>query len=101
MINVALFGLGRIGQKALPELRYALLNSKDVTVRRAAAKTLKLVGAPEALPDLLKALLRDEDPVVQGSSAGAMAIFGEEAVEYLVEVIENPYQILFVGQPES
>ncbi len=82
--------LGIIGKKALPELRYALLNSKDVTVRRAAAKTLKLVGAPEALPDLLKALLRDKDPVVQGSSAGAMAIFGEEAVEYLVEVIENP-----------
>ncbi|KGG13055.1 MULTISPECIES: HEAT repeat domain-containing protein [Prochlorococcus] len=82
--------LGLIGPKALPQLRQALLNSKNVTVRRAAAKTLKLVGDPEALPDLLKALLNDEDPVVQGSSAGAIAIFGGTAVEYLVKVLEHP-----------
>jgi len=82
--------LGLIGKKATPELRHALLNSQNVTVRRAAAKTLKLVGDPDALPDLLKALLTDADLVVQGSSAGAIAIFGEKGVQYLLPVLENP-----------
>ena len=82
--------LGLIGTDALPELRKALLNSKSVTVRRAAAKTLKLVGDPSALPDLLYALLNDEDPVVQGSAVAAMAIFGEDAAKSLLLVLENP-----------
>ncbi len=83
-------GLGIIGKAALPELREALLNSQSVTVRRAAAKTLKLVGDPSALPDLLNALLNDQDPVVQGSAVGAIAIFGEDAAKKLLEVIESP-----------
>ena len=82
--------LGLIGPDALPELRKALLNSKSVTVRRAAAKTLKLVGDPSALPDLLYALLTDKDPVVQGSAVAAMAIFGEDAAKSLLLVLENP-----------
>ena len=82
--------LGLIGTDALPELRKALLKSESVTVRRAAAKTLKLVGDPSALPDLLYALLNDEDPVVQGSSVAAMAIFGENAAKSLLLVLENP-----------
>ncbi len=82
--------LGSIGKRALPELRHVLLNSQDVIVRRAAAKTLKLVGEPEALPDLVNALITDKDPVVQGSSAGAIAIFGEAAVDYLIKVLEDP-----------
>ena len=82
--------LGLIGTDALPELRKALLNSESVTVRRAAAKTLKLVGDPSALPDLLYALLNDEDPVVQGSAVAAMAIFGEDAAKSLLLVLENP-----------
>ena len=43
-------GLGEIGEKALPELNKALTTSQSVTVRRAAAKTLKLIGDPRALP---------------------------------------------------
>ena len=38
--------LGRIGKAALPDLIIALLNSKNVIQRRAAAKTLKLVEDP-------------------------------------------------------
>ncbi len=83
-------GLGIIGEAALPGLREALLNSQSVTVRRAAAKTLKLVGDPSALPDLLHALLNDQDPVVQGSAVGAIAIFGEDAAKNLIEVLESP-----------
>ncbi len=81
--------LGAVGSKALPALKAALLKSSNVTVRRAAAKTLKLVGDPEALPELLTALLNDPDPVVQGSAVGAMAVFGEASVELLAEVLKN------------
>lgn len=82
--------LGHAGKASLPGLSHALLFSQNVTVRRAAAKALKLVGDPSALPCLLKALINDKDPVVQGSAAGAMAIFGEKAVEHLLTVLINP-----------
>jgi len=82
--------LGHVGKAAVPALRKALQHHSSPTVRRAAAKTLKLVGDPSTLPDLLEALLNDPDPVVQGSSAGAMAIFGADAVDLLLEVLINP-----------
>ena len=84
--------LGNIGKAALPDLINALLNSKNVIQRRAAAKTLKLVEDVEALPYLIKALTTDLDPVVQCSAAGAIAIFGEAAVSHLIEVLENKDQ---------
>ncbi|HGY5536470.1 MAG: HEAT repeat domain-containing protein [Prochlorococcus sp.] len=82
--------LGIVGKAAVPALREALNQHSSATVRRAAAKTLKLVGDPSTLPDLLAALLNDPDPVVQGSAAGAMAIFGADAVDLLLEVLINP-----------
>ena len=81
--------LGNLGKSALPELINALLNSKEVIQRRAAAKTLKLVADPTALPHLIKALTTDSDPVVQCSAAGAISIFGETAVKHLIPVLEN------------
>ncbi len=81
--------LGNIGKEALPELINALLNSKNVIQRRAAAKTLKLVADQKALPHLIKALTNDSDSVVQCSAAGAIAIFGEAAVNHLIIVLEN------------
>ncbi len=81
--------LAQIGPAALPELINALLNSKNVIQRRAAAKTLKLVGDPAALPHLIKALTNDSDSVVQCSAAGAIAIFGEAAVNHLIIVLES------------
>ncbi len=83
-------GLGMVGQPAVAGLRDALLSHTNVIVRRAAAKALKLVGDPSALPDLLTALINDPDTVVQCSSVGAMAIFGEEAVTLLIQVLTNP-----------
>ena len=80
--------LAQVGKAALPELINALLNSKNVIQRRAAAKTLKLVGDPAALPHLIKALTNDSDPVVQCSAAGAIAIFGESAVKHLIIILE-------------
>ena len=81
--------LAQVGSAALPELIKALLNSKNVIQRRAAAKTLKLVEDPTALPHLIKALTNDSDSVVQFSAAGAIAIFGEAAVSHLIIVLEN------------
>ncbi len=82
--------LGLIGEEVLPEVRKVLLKSENVIARRAAAKTLRLIGDPSALPDLLEALLTDKDPVVQGSSVGAMAVFGEEAIKHFIKVLERP-----------
>ncbi len=81
--------LASLGKEALPGLINALLNSKDVIQRRAAAKTLKLLEDQTALPYLIKALTNDSDPVVQCSAAGAIAIFGEPAVNHLILILEN------------
>ena len=81
--------LAQVGTAALPELINALLNSKNVIQRSAADKTLKLVGDPAALPHLIKALTNDSDSVVQFSAAGAIAIFGEAAVNHLIIILEN------------
>lgn len=81
--------IAEFGSAALPELLKALLNSKNVIQRRAAAKTIKLVNDPSALPHLIKALTNDSDSVVQFSAAGAIAIFGEAAVNHLIIVLEN------------
>ena len=82
--------LGNIGVKAIPALTKVLHNHSNVTVRRAAAKTLRLIKNPITLPHLYKALTSDIDPVVQGSCVAAMAIFGEESVELLLEVFNDP-----------
>ena len=34
--------------------------------------------------------MNDKDPVVQGSAVGAMAVFVENAVSHLLEVLINP-----------
>ncbi|WP_269609609.1 HEAT repeat domain-containing protein [Prochlorococcus marinus] len=81
--------LAQVGAAALPELIKVLLNSKNVIQRRAAAKTLKLVEDPTALPHLIKALTNDSDAVVQFSAAGAIAIFGEDAANHLIILLEN------------
>ncbi len=81
--------LARIGPATLPGLIKALLHSNNVIQRRAAAKTLKLLGDPTALPHLIKALTNDSDSIVQFSAAGAIAIFGEAAVNHLIIVLED------------
>lgn len=81
--------LGLIGNEALPGLIESLSSSPNVIRRRASAKALKLIGNPKALPTLISSLIEDKDPVVQGSCAGAIAIFGEEAVNYLMTVFDN------------
>ena len=82
--------LGSVGSVAVPALCTAMCEHENVTVRRAAAKTLTLIADQQALPYLLKALLNDDDPVVQGSAVGAMAVIGAEAVAGLLDVLVDP-----------
>ena len=82
--------LGSVGSSAVPALCNAMCHHTNVTVRRAAAKTLTLIADASALPHLLQALLNDEDPVVQGSAVGAMAAIGSEAVDGLLNILINP-----------
>ena len=82
--------LGAVGSAAVPALCIAMRRHENVTVRRAAAKTLTLINDVKALPDLLEALLEDPDPVVQGSAVGAMACIGAASVNGLLDVLINP-----------
>ena len=82
--------LGSVGEEAIPILCEALKNSSNVTIRRASAKTLNIIGNKKALPNLIEAFETDEDPVVQGSSAGAMATIGEAAIEPLLKILTGP-----------
>lgn len=82
--------LGTVGGAAVPALCSAMCEHENVTVRRAAAKTLTLIADRRALPFLLRALLSDADPVVQGSAVGAMAVIGADAVEGLLDILVDP-----------
>jgi bilin biosynthesis protein len=82
--------LGEIGEAATPQLIEALLHNPNVTIRRAAAKTIALIEDPSAVPALLHAFLHDEDTVVHGSSVGALARIGEVSVPALLEIIADP-----------
>jgi bilin biosynthesis protein len=82
--------LGTVGGAAVPALCKAMCDHENVTVRRAAAKTLTLISDQRALPFLLQALLNDADPVVQGSAVGAMAAIGPAAVDGLLNILVDP-----------
>ena len=82
--------LGSVGQAAVPALCQAMRQSSQVTVRRAAAKTLTLIKDPASLPDLLSTFLSDTDSVVQGSTMGAMASMGEESIDAILSIIAAP-----------
>jgi len=84
--------LGEIGEAATPFLVDALATHPNVTVRRAAAKTLTIIADPTAVPNLLHAFLTDEDTVVRGSSAGALARTGEAAVPSLLSILASTDQ---------
>ena len=81
--------LGKVGKPAVPFLLEAMANHDNVVVRRAAAKTLTLIGDPSTVPNLIHALLNDEDTVVKGSAIGALARTGEAAVLPLLKILES------------
>jgi bilin biosynthesis protein len=82
--------LGEIGEPATPFLIEALAHHPNVVVRRAAAKTITLIGDPATIPTLVHSLFHDEDTVVKGSSVGALARMGEASVPILLEILASP-----------
>ena len=78
-----------IGTPSTPFLMEALLNHPNVVVRRASAKTLTLIGNPDAIPALLQALFNDEDTVVKGSTVGALARTGKVAAPELLNILSS------------
>lgn len=82
--------LGEIGEPATDLLVEALLHNQNVTIRRAAAKTLALIEDPNSVAPLLQAFLTDEDTVVHGSSVGALARIGNVAVPALLAIVADP-----------
>jgi bilin biosynthesis protein len=82
--------LGEIGESATPFIIEALLHHPNPVVRRAAGKTLTLIGDPTAVPSLVHALLNDEDTVVKGSVVGALARTGEASVTALLDILADP-----------
>jgi bilin biosynthesis protein len=82
--------LGNIGGAATSLLVDALSNHPNPVVRRAAGKTLTLIGDTSTVPSLLHALLHDEDTVVKGSAVGALASMGEASVPALLEILADP-----------
>ncbi|MGD1913786.1 MAG: HEAT repeat domain-containing protein [Rivularia sp. (in: cyanobacteria)] len=81
--------LGEIGKPATPLLTEALANHSNVVVRRAAAKTLTIIGDNSAVPSLLHSFLNDTDTVVRSSSAGALARTGEVAAPALLDILAS------------
>ena len=84
--------LGDIGESATPFLIEALAHHANVVVRRAAAKTLTIIGDDAAVPALLHSFLNDADTVVRSSSAGALARTGEAAVPALLDILGSKQQ---------
>ncbi len=81
--------LGEIGEAATPTLIDALAHHPNEVVRRAAGKTLTLIGDPTAVPTLLHAFLHDEDQVVRSSAVGALARSGDIAVPELLKILDS------------
>jgi bilin biosynthesis protein len=84
--------LGEIGEPSTPFLIEALINDPNVTIRRAAAKTLTIIADPTAVSTLINSFLNDPDTVVRSSSAGALARTGEASVTALLEILASPDQ---------
>lgn len=81
--------LGEIGEAATDVLIDALAHHPNEVVRRAAGKTLTLIGDDRAVPTLLHAFLHDADQVVRSSAVGALARSGEIAVPELLKILDS------------
>lgn len=82
--------LKAVGAAAVQPLCRALEFHTNVTVRRAAAKTLALIANSDSIPNLFKAVIEDPDPVVQASAVGAMSAIGEPALGKLLDILVYP-----------
>ena len=86
----AAYALGRIEEAKETEAGDALkelLSDANEPVRAAAARSLGLLGATEAVPLLIERL--HDAPAVRANASSALAMFGDQAVPALAEVLED------------
>ncbi|NJN30841.1 MAG: HEAT repeat domain-containing protein [Synechococcales cyanobacterium RM1_1_8] len=88
--------LGAIGPDAVPSVVEALLHSDSVTVRGSAAKALAQVAVqhsnvpfPQIGLDGLEKAMADDNPVVHIASAMALGEVGLQAVEILIQAVNE------------
>lgn len=91
-------------ENTIPQLM-SILDDKDVTYRRAAVKTLGVVGV-DAVPSLVEALLNSDNVTVRGSAAKALAQiainypdlpFPETGLQGLKLAINDPNPVVHIA----
>jgi HEAT repeat protein len=80
--------LGKAAEDAVPALAEALVDAKNVELRRAAAVALEQIGPPavKALPKLRQAT-HDEDKFVRGHAAHALSAIGKDAADAIPDLV--------------
>ncbi len=95
-------------QETVPKLM-AALSEEDVVYRRAAVKTLGVIGM-ETIPAIVEQLLNHENDTVRASCAKAMAqiavnhpheAFPAEGIECLRQAMSDPYPVVQIASVMS
>lgn len=81
-----------------------ILNQEDVTYRRAAVKTLGVIGA-DVVPLVVDSLLNSDSPTVRSSCAKALAqivvnhpgaVMPEEGIQGLKQALDDPNPVVYI-----
>jgi bilin biosynthesis protein len=91
-------------ENTIPDL-ISILDEEDVTYRRAAVKTLGVIGV-DAVPAVVESLLNSDNVTVRGSAAKALAqiavnypdiSFPEEGLQGLKAAINDPNPVVHIA----
>lgn len=90
-------------ENTIPRLM-SILNQEDVTYRRAAVKTLGVIGA-DVVPSVVDSLLNSDNPTVRSSCAKALAQIAvnhpdvpmpEEGIQGLKQALNDPNPVVYI-----
>ncbi len=84
----ATWALSKTGLPQTADLLRTLLHDPNTEVRQCAALAIRQAPDPKAIPDLVAAL-SDEDNILRRLAGAALSAIGSEAVDPLLEVMEN------------
>lgn len=90
-------------EETIPKLM-SILDQEDVTYRRAAVKTLGVIGA-DVVPSVVHSLLNSDNPTVRSSCAKALAqvvvnhpdvTMPEEGIQGLKQALSDPNPVVYI-----
>ena len=90
-------------ENTIPRLM-SILNQEDVTYRRAAVKTLGVIGA-DVVPSVVDSLLNSDNPTVRSSCAKALAQIvvnhpdvpmPDEGIQGLKQALNDPNPVVYI-----